>query len=102
MDGGWVLRMSGYKTFPNTTKFIDSLPMLLANDESGATLNSGSTFPADGLKEGMPCWRTDLKQFFIFDGQSWRLLIDLSNIPIGNEELTSVKNEIIAVCDEIV
>lgn len=75
--------MAGYTEFQVTEPFISSLPKLLSNDKSALTWNAGTAFPTTGLSVGMPCYRTDEKKIYLYDGSAWRLFIDLNSETVG-------------------
>ena len=73
---------TGYTEFPNTEKFINSLPKLLSNDKAALTWNAGAAFPTMGLSTGMPCFRTDQNKLYVYDGKAWQMVVDLKDMPI--------------------
>lgn len=59
-----------YTEFPNTEALSISYSKIINNFKANRSLNSGTSYPATNLEEGVPCWRTDLDTLFIYDGVS--------------------------------
>ena len=78
--------MAGYTHFEVTEPFITSLPKLLANDNAALTWNAGTSFPTNGLSIGMPCYRTDEKKLYVYDGAAWSLMMDYNDKPLKTSE----------------
>lgn len=58
----------GFTSFTKALDLESSLPKLMSNDESAASLNSGTSFPTMGVTEGMPCLRTDERILYVYSG----------------------------------
>lgn len=60
-----------FQTFDSTEFISVSYNKIIANFLANRSLNSGTSYPATFLEPGVPCWRTDSNELFIYDGTDW-------------------------------
>lgn len=96
--------MQNYIEIPANEPFVSSRILLLNNDKTIMSNNSGTSFPTANLQVGMFCYRTDLKKLFQLidiDTIVWRLVLDVEKgwiadafdlpfTPVGNITATNV------------
>ncbi|WP_028449699.1 tail fiber domain-containing protein [Chitinibacter tainanensis] len=73
--------MQSYTEITDNTALAASLKLLLDNDKTAISLNSGTAFPTANLQLGMPCYRTDLKALYILEVLSpvtWTKIADFN------------------------
>ena len=73
--------MQKYTEIDENKTLGESRELLLNNDKTAISCNSGPAFPATNLHVGMLCFRTDLKKLYQLstDGKTWIELFDLSS-----------------------
>lgn len=79
--------MQKYTEIDENKTLRESRELLLNNDKTAISCNSGSAFPTINLQAGMLCFRTDEQKLYQLnaDGETWVELFDLS----GNIGLVS-------------
>ena len=72
--------MQNYTEISEDKTLKDSRTLLLDNDKTVMSNNSGTEFPTTNLQPGMLCFRTDLKKFYYLasDGTTWVEIINVS------------------------
>ena len=72
--------MQNYTEISEDKTLKDSRALLLDNDKTVMSNNSGTEFPTTNLQPGMLCFRTDLKKFYYLasDGTTWVEIINVS------------------------
>jgi hypothetical protein len=72
--------MQNFTSISSGTSLASSLALILNNDLTALSQNSGTAFPTANLQVGMLCWRTDLSQLYLLTSATptWTLLIDLT------------------------
>lgn len=73
--------MQKYTEIDENKTLRESRELLLNNDKTAISCNSGPAFPTVNLQAGMLCFRTDEKKLYQLnaDGKTWVKLFDLSN-----------------------
>lgn len=73
--------MQKYTEIDEDKTLRESRELLLNNDKTGISCNSGPAFPTINLQAGMLCFRTDEQKLYQLnaDGATWVELFDLSN-----------------------
>lgn len=78
--------MQSYASIPASQSIASSLALLLNNDQSSITNNSGTAFPASNLLVGMTCFRSDLNQLYqltaITPSATWALICDFNKTSV--------------------
>lgn len=70
-----------YTEIPSSQKIAESLSLILNNDKTAISHNSGSAFPTTNLQLGMTCYRTDEEKLYELrniEEQEWACIADLS------------------------
>ena len=72
--------MQSYTEIPSSQSLQSSLLLLLNNDKTAISCNSGSAFPTTNLQAGMLCYRTDQRKLYILRDTvpTWMVIADLS------------------------
>lgn len=80
--------MQKYTEIDENKTLRESRELLLNNDKTGISCNSGPAFPTINLQPGMLCFRTDEQKLYQLnaDGATWVELFNLS----GNKGLVSI------------
>ncbi|WKV22028.1 hypothetical protein Phage2-1_00027 [Achromobacter phage 2-1] len=89
--------MQGYTQIPETQRVSDSLPLLLNNDLTAISRNSGTAFPTVGLQVGMPFLHLTERKLYRLDSVSpitWTLEIDLTRQLVYNDTVTALQADI--------
>lgn len=73
--------MQKYTEIDENKTLRESRELLLNNDKTAISCNSGSAFPTINLQAGMLCFRTDEQKLYQLnaDGETWVELFDLSS-----------------------
>lgn len=70
-----------YTEIPSSQKIAESLSLILNNDKTAISHNSGSAFPTTNLQIGMTCYRTDEGKLYELENieeLNWVCIADLS------------------------
>ena len=73
--------MQKYTEIDENKTLRESRELLLTNDKTAISCNSGPAFPTINLQPGMLCFRTDEQKLYQLNanGETWVALFDLSN-----------------------
>ena len=82
--------MQKYTDIAASKTIADSRALLLDNDKTVMSNNSGTSFPTANLQPGMLCFRTDLKKFYYLaaDGTTW---VEIINVSAGSGKVKSAE-----------
>jgi hypothetical protein len=72
--------VQSYTEFPGGQTLDTSRPLILANDKTIMSCNSGTAFPTTNLQVGMLCHRTDLQKLYILTAltPTWLEILNLA------------------------
>ena len=75
--------MQSYTEIPSSATLQESRGLLLNNDKTIMSCNSGTAFPTTNLQVGMLCFRTDQNKLYELksDGKTWHMIADLTKTP---------------------
>lgn len=73
--------MQSYVEIPTDNTLQESLALILNNDKTALSSNSGTAFPTTNLQVGMLCYRSDEQKIYLLKNldPTWILLFDLTN-----------------------
>jgi len=89
--------MQGYTQIPESQRVSDSLPMLLNNDLTAISRNSGTAFPTAGLQVGMSFLHLTERKLYRLDSVSpitWALELDLTRQLVYNDTVALLQIDI--------
>lgn len=85
--------MQNYTAIPGSQRVSDSLGLLLNNDLTAMSRNSGTAFPTVGLQVGMPFIHLTERKLYRLDSLSpitWTLELDLAKTLVYSESITAL------------
>ncbi|AJD82922.1 Hom_end-associated Hint family protein [Achromobacter phage JWF] len=85
--------MQNYTNIPSSQRVSDSLALLLNNDLTGISRNSGTAFPTIGLQVGMPFVHLTERKLYRLESLSpvtWTLELDLAKTLVYSETIDTV------------